>query len=219
MTNGKMEAEWRGFRSRSHVGRRWVMTERVYTTVDLAKVCKVSLRTVIRWVDEGKLISFRTPGGHRRVREADLLKFLDHYQIPFSIRPGSETKKILVVEEKRMLEGLIKQILRRSSDTHEIFVARDLYETGIKIGLLQPDLVLLGAIPKGREIIKFCRSLRKIPEVKNTKIVVLGGSVTGDKMQELISLGVHAVIDKPYTSEDLRPDLLGMLGYPSRQPH
>jgi excisionase family DNA binding protein len=195
------------------------MTERVYTTVDLAKVCRVSLRTVIRWVDEGKLTSFRTPGGHRRVREKDLLKFLDHYQIPFSIRPASETRKILVVEEKRMLEGLLKQILRRSSDTYEIFLARDLYETGIKIGLLRPDLVLLGTIPKSREIIKFCRSLRKIPEAKNTKIVILDATVTGDRMQELLSLGVHAVIDKPHTSEDLRPHLLGMLGYPPRQSH
>ena len=33
------------------------MTERLYTTVDVAKVCKVSLRTVIRWVDDGKLAS------------------------------------------------------------------------------------------------------------------------------------------------------------------
>ena len=65
------------------------MTERVYTTVDLAKVCRVSLRTVIRWVDEGKLTSFRTPGGHRRVRESDLVLFLDRYQIPFSVKPRS----------------------------------------------------------------------------------------------------------------------------------
>ena len=192
------------------------MTERVYTTVDLAKVCKVSLRTVIRWVDEGKLTSFRTPGGHRRVREPDLVKFLDHYQIPFSVKPSGEKKRILVVENKRFLEGLLKQILRRSSDTHEIVVARDLYESGIKIGLLQPDLVILGTIPKGQEIVKFCRSLRRIPEAKSTKIIVLSEKVAGDRMQELLSLGVQAVIDKPYTIDDLRPHLLRVLGDPSR---
>ena len=195
------------------------MTERVYTTVDLAKVCKVSIRTVIRWVDEGKLTSFRTPGGHRRVREADLVKFLDRYQIPFSVKPRGEKKTILVVENKRFLEGLLKQILRRSSDTHEIVVARDLYESGIKIGLLQPDLVILGAITKGQEIVKFCRSLRKIPEAKRTKIIVLNEKVPEGRMQELVSLGVQAVIDKPYTIDDLRPHLLRMLGEPSRAPH
>ena len=192
------------------------MTERVYTTVDLAKVCKVSLRTVIRWVDEGRLTSFRTPGGHRRVREADLVKFLDRYQIPFSVKPRAEKKTILVVENKRFLEGLLKQILRRSSDTHEIVVARDLYESGIKIGLLQPDLVILGTIPKGQEIVKFCRSLRKIPEAKSTKIIVLSEKVPEGRMQELLSLGVQAVIDKPYTIDDLRPHLLRVLGDPSR---
>ena len=165
------------------------MTERIYTTVDLAKVCKVSLRTVIRWVDEGKLTSFRTPGGHRRVREADLVKFLDRYQIPFSVKPGGEKKKILVVEKKRILEGLLKQILRRSSDTHEIIVAKDLYESGIKIGLVQPDLVILGTIPKGQEIVRFCRSLRKIPEAKSTKIIVLSEKVAGARCRNFSPWG------------------------------
>jgi len=195
------------------------MTERIYTTVELAKLCKVSLRTVIRWVDEGKLTSFRTPGGHRRVREEDLLRFFDRYQIPFSIKPDSEPKRILIVEEARKLEGLLKKILRRSSDTHEIFVARDLYESGIKIGLVRPDLVLLGAIPKGEEIVRFCRSLQRIPEAKDTKIIVLTSELPEAKMQELLSLGVQAVIEKPYTIEDLRPHLLRMLGNTSRQAH
>jgi len=195
------------------------MSERVHTTVDLAKVCKVSLRTVIRWVDEGKLTSFRTPGGHRRVREADLVKFLDRYQIPFSVKPSGGKKRILVVENKRFLEGLLKQILRRSSDTHEIVVAKDLYESGIKIGLLQPDLVILGTIPKGQEVVKFCRSLRKIPEAKNTKIIVLSEKVPAGTMQDLLSLGVQAVIDKPCTIDDLRPHLFRVLGDPSRASH
>jgi excisionase family DNA binding protein len=191
-------------------------TERVYTTVDLAKVCKVSLRTVIRWVDEGKLTSFRTPGGHRRVRESDLVSFLDRYQIPFSIKPSGERKRILVVESKRLLEGLLKQILRRSSDSHEILVAKDLYESAVKVGLHQPEWVILGTISKGQDMAKFCRSLRKIPEAKDTKIIVLNEKVSGTKLQELLSLGVQAVIDKPYTLDDLRPHLLRMLGYPAR---
>lgn len=193
------------------------MTERVYTTGDLAKVCKVSLRTVIRWADEGKLTSFRTPGGHRRVREGDLLRFLDRYQISFSIQPSREVKKILVVEEEGELEGLLKQILRRSSDVCEIILARDLYESGIRIGLLRPDLVLLGAISKGQDVVRFCRSLREIPEAKNTRIIVLSSGLSGIRMQELLSLGVHAVINKPYTIEDLRPHLLKTLGTPLPQ--
>lgn len=192
------------------------MTERIYTTVDLAKVCKVSLRTVIRWVDQGKLTSFRTPGGHRRVREADLVRFLERYQIPFSVKAGGEKKKILVVETKRLLEGLLKQILRRSSDAYKVFVAKDLYESGVQIGLLRPELVILGTIPKAQEIVRFCRALQRIPEVRGTKVIVLNEKVPGGKMQALLSLGVEAVIDKPYTTEDLRPHLLKVLGYPSR---
>ena len=68
-------------------------------------------------------------------------------------------------------------------------------------------------IPNGQEIVKFCRSLRRIPEAKNTKLIVLSERISGDRMQELLSLGVQAVIDKPYTIDDLRPHLLRTLGY------
>jgi DNA-binding response OmpR family regulator len=75
--------------------------------------------------------------------------------------------------------------------------------------------VLLGEVSKGQQIVGFCRSLRRIPEAKKTKIIVLSGKLSAARMQELLSLGVQAVIDKPYTIDDLRPRLLRMLGQSS----
>ncbi len=185
------------------------MSERLYTTVDVAKVCKVSLRTVIRWVDEGKLSSFRTPGGHRRVREEDLMKFLDHYKIPFPIKSPEKGKKILVVEEKKILERLLHQILRRSSDVYELFFARDLYEGAISAGLNNPDLIIVGEKPKGSEIVKFCQALNRISETKRTKILILS-SIT-PRFKSKGTLDIHTVVNKSFTTEDLRPHLLQML--------
>ena len=38
----------------------------VLTPAELARLYRVSVVTVTRWADEGKAVSFRTPGGHRR---------------------------------------------------------------------------------------------------------------------------------------------------------
>lgn len=46
------------------------------TTGDVAKAFNVSPVTVINWADTGKLPSFRTPGGHRRFRQADIDAFI-----------------------------------------------------------------------------------------------------------------------------------------------
>ena len=187
------------------------MTARLYTTVDVAKVCKVSLRTVIRWVDDGKLASFRTPGGHRRIKEEDLTKFLEHYQIPFPVESKGQGKKILVVEEKKVLERLLRQILRRSSDIYELVFTRDLYEASIRAGLLRPDLIIIGDKPKGRAVTRFCQALRKIPETKGSKILILSSTPTRLNLKGASAVDVHTVVNRSFTIEDLRPHLLEML--------
>jgi excisionase family DNA binding protein len=43
---------------------------------EVAAVFRVHTRTIIRWTDTGKLGCYRTPGGHRRFRAADIRALL-----------------------------------------------------------------------------------------------------------------------------------------------
>jgi excisionase family DNA binding protein len=43
---------------------------------EVAEVFRVHIRTIIRWADTGKLSCFRTAGGHRRFRTADVRALL-----------------------------------------------------------------------------------------------------------------------------------------------
>lgn len=49
---------------------------RIYTPGEVAKMFRVDPKTVTRWAAAGKLSSLRTPGGHRRFREEDILQAL-----------------------------------------------------------------------------------------------------------------------------------------------
>lgn len=42
------------------------------TTGQVAAIFGVTMTTVKRWADEGKLASFKTPGGHYRFRPEDV---------------------------------------------------------------------------------------------------------------------------------------------------
>lgn len=44
---------------------------------EVAALFRVDPKTVTRWAQKGRLKSFRTPGGHRRFREADVQAYLD----------------------------------------------------------------------------------------------------------------------------------------------
>lgn len=52
----------------------------IITTRQVADLLAVSEATVKRWADAGTLKCFRTPGGHRKFRMADIAEFLQHHK-------------------------------------------------------------------------------------------------------------------------------------------
>ena len=57
--------------------------EEVFTTGQVAKLCRVASRTVVKWIDKGYLKGWRIPGGvDRRVSRSELIEFLARYGMP-----------------------------------------------------------------------------------------------------------------------------------------
>jgi excisionase family DNA binding protein len=53
------------------------MADSILTTQQVADLFAVHPTTVTKWADSGSLPHFRTPGGHRRFREADVVAVRD----------------------------------------------------------------------------------------------------------------------------------------------
>jgi excisionase family DNA binding protein len=51
-------------------------TDRLLTPAEVARMFGVDPKTVTRWATAGLIGSIRTPGGHRRFREAEVTTFL-----------------------------------------------------------------------------------------------------------------------------------------------
>lgn len=56
----------------------------VFTSGQVAKICRVAPRTVAQWIDSGLLDGYRIPGSgsYRRVRRAALAKFMHEHSMP-----------------------------------------------------------------------------------------------------------------------------------------
>lgn len=54
----------------------------ILTPGDIAKLFRVDPKTVTRWAKDGKLSSFRTVGGHRRFRKAEVEALLGRDESP-----------------------------------------------------------------------------------------------------------------------------------------
>ena len=53
------------------------MSDRLLTPSEVARMFRVDPKTVNRWANRGRISSLRTPGGHRRYREAEVLVLLN----------------------------------------------------------------------------------------------------------------------------------------------
>jgi len=57
--------------------------KQIFTTTEVAKICKVAPRTVQKWFDSGRLKGWRVPGSlDRRIPRNRLIEFLYAHGMP-----------------------------------------------------------------------------------------------------------------------------------------
>lgn len=85
----------------------------VYTTGEAAKLCNLSLQTIIRCFDSGKLNGYRVPGSRfRRIPHDALLDFMRAYGLPTEALEGPK-RKLLIVDDHTGLGDLLTQLLEK----------------------------------------------------------------------------------------------------------
>ena len=62
--------------------------ERLLTPHQVAEMFRVDPKTVTRWASSGRVGSIRTPGGHRRFRESEILALLAEGTVPAASSPA-----------------------------------------------------------------------------------------------------------------------------------
>ncbi|MGN1274093.1 MAG: helix-turn-helix domain-containing protein, partial [Thermoguttaceae bacterium] len=85
---------------------------KVFTTGQVAKICKVAPRTVSKWFDSGRLKGYRIPGSQdRRIPREYLLRFLKEHGMPTTELEDAAVAKVLVVAQDQVLiENLRREL-------------------------------------------------------------------------------------------------------------
>lgn len=52
--------------------------EAAYSTGSAAKMFGVTNKTILSWINQGKVSAFRTPGGHYRINESEIEKLKEN---------------------------------------------------------------------------------------------------------------------------------------------
>ncbi len=174
----------------------------VFTTGEVAQVCKVSQQTVIRCFDSGRLKGFRVPGSRfRRIPRDALISFMKANDIPLD-QLESGKRRVLVVDDDEAIVDMFSELLLRDG-RFEIRTASSGYQAGIITEQFRPDILLLDYKLPDINGTNVCRTIRANPNFGHVKIIIISGVADPDEVQELMAAGADEFIRKPFDINDV----------------
>lgn len=179
-------------------------TKQSFSTSEVAKFCHVTADTIRKWAEAGRLRVFKTPGGHRRIRREDLLRFMKDNHIPIHEDLDNPGVKILVVDDEKAVISVIRRFLERSETPFQIEVAMDGYDAGMMVATFRPDIVFLDLRLPGMDGFEVCRRIKHNPKTESTHVIAMTGYYQGEAAQRVMELGAVMLLQKPFTPDDLR---------------
>ncbi len=171
----------------------------IFTTFETAKLCRVSPLSIINWVNAGRLPAFRTPGGHRRIRREDLVRFMRDSGIPLpeELREGSGKPKVLVVDDDANIREVLSEHLATRSTPYEVQTAANGFEAGRLVAAFRPDVVLLDLKMAGLDGFQVCRTIKADPDTSSTVVIAMTGYFSPETEARILECGAVRCFAKP----------------------
>jgi excisionase family DNA binding protein len=168
-----------------------------FTTREVAELLGVTAPTVINWVDQGRMVAFRTPGGHRRISLISLVRFADECgkELPRNFREGlnltPEVTRILVIDSEADFAEMVTEFL----NLQEGVVAQCALEpidVGFQLGNYRPDVVLCGVDVPG----VMPQAVASMLHDTDCRIILITSLRTAHDRSLGVELRVESVVEK-----------------------
>jgi excisionase family DNA binding protein len=185
----------------------------ILTVSQASKYCKVSTKTLISWIETGGLSALTTAGGHRRIKKDDLDMFLKGKALPLpgEVKTG-EKKKILVVDDDKIIVETIVQALEEDEYGYDLISAADGFEAGLQVSHFKPDLLILDINMPDINGYEVCRKIKSSPEAEEIKIIVLSAYLNEEAFTQMKEYGADACFSKPLPLGQLKDIVAKLLG-------
>ncbi len=174
----------------------------VFTTGEVAEICKVSQQTVIRCFDSGRLRGYRVPGSRfRRIPRDALIQFMREHNIPLDHLESGKIRVLVVDDDPAIVEMLV-ELLERDG-RFEVQTAGTGFDAGLRTREFRPDVIILDYMLPDINGNAVCRSIRGDESLADVKIIIVSGVVDREHVAKLLSDGADDFIQKPFNIEKL----------------
>ncbi len=151
-------------------------TSDLLTAADLARCCRVDMKTIHNWASRGELAHFRTPGRHLRFHREDVLDFLRKYGYPVPDWLLRGPPRVVLAGPPAQTEpcvGALRGIVDVTCSDHLLRVLID-------AGASPPDAVVLFAPPPsegglgGTPLLPLVAALQSHARTQRVRLITVG---------------------------------------------
>ncbi|MCF8145372.1 MAG: response regulator [Deltaproteobacteria bacterium] len=188
--------------------------EGILTVYKASEYCNVSPKTIINWIESGHIQAYKTVGGHRRIKQTDLIAFMNRQGIPVpeGDSPVDERKRVLVVDDDPIIVETIVQALEEDEHDYEVVSASDGFEAGLQVNHFKPHLMILDIMMPDIKGYEVCRKIKSDEATKETQIIVLSAYLDDEKFKKMKEYGADVCFSKPFPLPQLKKEVARLLG-------
>ena len=173
-------------------------SEYLLTSSEVGSLLQVNPSSVKKWVDDGLLVAFRTPGGHRRIRATDLVEFLVRHRMPIPTElSDAGRKRVLLVDDNAVQLSALSRSLKRHADRLEVVTANNGIDALVMVGSFHPHFIVLDIFMPEIDGLEVCRRLKKRNETRDVQVVVVSGGLTPALERKALEAGAVRCLPKP----------------------
>jgi PleD family two-component response regulator len=141
------------------------------TAADLARFCRVDLKTIHNWVGKNAIAHHRTAGRHLRFHRLDVIDFLRvyGYAIPDELR-GSSPRVVLACRESQVTAAVKRALARRM----EIIGYEDAFDALVALSTVAPEALALDVSLLEGSAARCIARLRTNEATRHIRVVAIG---------------------------------------------
>lgn len=178
------------------------------TSYQVGQLLQVNPSSINKWVKEGRIPAFRTPGGHHRIRAGDLISFLNthHMPVPRPLANAAKRRLLFVDDDPKQLAGL-QRIMKAYSRYVDLRAVSNGIDALVMVGAFQPHVVVLDLVMPNLDGVEITKRLQEMEGIIRPKVILMSARLTPKVEKQALAAGAARVVHKPIDVDVLLKDL------------
>jgi len=174
-----------------------------YTTGDVARICSVTINTVVKWFETGSLKGYKIPGsGARRIPHENLLEFMKKHGMPLRGLDRKGYKALLVTADAEVLKAFADALDEEKEVS--LLSTADAIQAGLLVARERPDIVFADLQAPGVDGRSLVRAVVENPETRHARLVALTTKSGRAEETRVRKMGFHDRMTKPPSAGSIK---------------